>query len=282
MVSFKNSKWANQIIDLQKDDGSWGYFHTLSEQKKSPLTTEQALRRLSILGYTFDDKPIQKAISYLSDCLTGKCQIPDRREKLHDWDIFTSLMLSAWIRRFTNDNPTANKTAEKWASVISSAFVGNEYNHDKYVSAYHDILGMKPNGGRLIDFVNFYPISLTSDMYSKENERKIFDYILNKNDGIYYIYNEILSVSPLEFNSKKASRYISAIELLSAYKKSLCKLDFVRTWIMSHQNENGKWDMGGSVNDKLYFPLSDSWRCRETRENDCTYRINSLLQKLGS
>jgi len=38
--------------------------------------------------------------------------------------------------------------------------------------------------------------------------------------------------------------------------------------------------MGKAVNDKLYFPLSDDWRKSETRESDCTERIQKLLTKL--
>ncbi len=59
MADYRNSKWASEIIELQKDDGSWGYFHTLSNpSKRNPITTEQAIRRLEILGYTINDKPI--------------------------------------------------------------------------------------------------------------------------------------------------------------------------------------------------------------------------------
>jgi hypothetical protein len=39
--------------------------------------------------------------------------------------------------------------------------------------------------------------------------------------------------------------------------------------------------MGSSVNDKVFFPLSDSWRQKEIREFDCTYRINNLLAALN-
>ena len=278
---YKESKWASEILSLQNDDGAWGFFHTLSEPGKYPLTTEQALRRLSILGYTIDDEPIQKAVSYMSDCLTGKKQIPDRHEKLHDWDIFTTLMLSTWVRRFTNDNIPANKTAEKWAKVISSAFLNSEYNHTEYMKAYHDILGMKPKGGRLIDFANFYPVSLTADMYDEKTEGNVFDYILGHKDGIYYIYGGTpLTVLPAVFNSKQASRYLGAIELLTAYKRNLNKFGFIHDWIMINRNENGKWDMGSNVNDKIYFPLSNSWRRSEIREMDCTYRIQKLLNSI--
>lgn len=45
-------------------------------------------------------------------------------------------------------------------------------------------------------------------------------------------------------------------------------------------HKDGKWDMGKSVNDKVYFPLSDDWRKKEIREADCTERIEKLLKEL--
>jgi len=158
MDEYKNSKWAHNIIELQKDDGSWGYFHTLSNpSRQNHITTEQALRRLEILGYTINDKPIMKAVSYMQDCLAGKKEIPDRREKLHDWDIFTSLMLSTWIRRFTKDDHRANEVAAKWAEIISYAFSKGEYEHQLYVDAYKRVLRLPPKGGRRLDFTNDCP-----------------------------------------------------------------------------------------------------------------------------
>ena len=70
IMNYKNGKWAKTIIDLQHDNGSWGYFHSLSNPtRKQPMTKEQALRRLEILGYTINDTPIQKAVQYLNNCL---------------------------------------------------------------------------------------------------------------------------------------------------------------------------------------------------------------------
>jgi hypothetical protein len=108
MTDYRNSKWAAEIIELQKDDGSWGYFHTLSNpSKRNKITTEQAIRRLEILGYTINDKPIAKVVSYMQDCLTMKKELPDRREKVHNWDIFTSLMLSTWIKKVVTSGTKA-------------------------------------------------------------------------------------------------------------------------------------------------------------------------------
>lgn len=274
---YKDSIWAKEIIALQNNEGSWGYFHTLSEPSKYPITTEQALRRLQILGYTIDDEPIEKAVSYLCDCLAGKNHLPDRREKLHNWDIFTNLMLSTWIRRFTNEIDKANIVAETWANILTHAFSNEEYKHNEYVNAYEAIFGMKPRGGRLVDFVSFYQVSLVSDQLDESTESKVFDYILNKEDGIYYIYDQCLSILPDSFTSKQASRYIGAIELLSLYRRNISKLKFVIDWLKSNQNQFGIWDMGSGVKDHIYFPLSNTWRQKKTREMDCTSRINKLL-----
>ena len=233
-------KWAKQIVSLQDSEGKWGIFHSLSQPNNLTITTEQALRRLERLGYTIEDECIQKAVSYMNDCLVGKKNIPDYREKVHDWNIFTSLMLSTWIRRFTYDNPVANKVAKQWADVITSAFTSGTYNDAEYVLAYHDILGFKPKGGRLIDFVNFYPISLVRNCLDVKTEQAVVEYVINKNNGIYYIYDKKISILPQVFESKKASYYLAAVELLAKYVHARYKLNFVIDWLNDNRNENGR------------------------------------------
>ena len=274
----KDGKWANQIISLQDNNGKWGCFHSLSQFYDAPMTTEQALRRLERLGYTIEDDCIQKAVRYMDDCLSGKNAIPDRREKVHDWDVFTDLILSAWIRRFTDDNINANIVAGKWAEVISQAFAGGSYNSEEYVRAYREVL--KPDGGRLIDFANFYPVSILRGQLDERTERAFVDYLINREDGIYYIYSEKIAVLPECFESKRASWYLGAVELLAKYRCAVGKLRFVADWLNENRNESGNWDMGKVVNDKMYFPLSDDWRKKETREKDCTERIGRLLSEL--
>lgn len=284
MLELKSSRWAGEIIALQSEEGNWGYFHTLSNPAKShPITTEQALRRLQILGYTIDDSPVKKAVSYMHDCLAGNNKIPDRREKLHNWDIYTSLMLSTWIRRFTLEDIQANNVAEKWAEIISYAFRNGAYNHNDYVNAYIRTFKIAPRGGRLVDFVSFYPVSMIANLLEKETEEAMFDYIIQHESGIYYIYSESLLVLPPEFKSKQASRYIAAMELLSEYKNPACKerLNFVVTWLNQNKGPDGLWDMGSTVKDGVRFPLSDSWRSVEARKLDCTYRISNLIKNIG-
>ena len=276
----KDGKWAKQIIDLQDTEGKWGWFHSLSQSYGSPITTEQALRRLERLGYTMEDDCIRKAVSYMDSCLIGNQSIPDRREKLHDWDIFTAMILSTWIRRFTPDNAMANAVAEKWASIITRAFTGGYYDHSRYVTAYRNTWGIAPRGGRFVDFVNFYTVSLLRNQLDPDTEALVFDYVLNKDDGIYYVYDKKLTTLPDRFDSRKASRYLAAMELLSEYSCAKDKLIFVVDWVIENKQENDMWDMGSSVNDKVYFPLSDDWRRKEVRVKDCTERITVLLNSI--
>ena len=76
-MAHKTGKIAEQIIALQNDDGTWGNaFHSLSvPNTKKPLTTEQALRRLKLLGFTINDEPIRKAVDCMVSCLNGKRKI---------------------------------------------------------------------------------------------------------------------------------------------------------------------------------------------------------------
>ncbi len=274
----KNGKWAKQIIEWQNNEGNWGDYHSLAIAGNSHITTEQAVRRLERLGYTIEDECIQKAVQYMSDCLAGKKTIPDRVEKGQDWNVFLSLILSTGIRRFTKENDDANKVARQWSEIVTAAFEDGSYNHDQYVDAYKSIL--KPNGGRIIGIENYYPVSLLCDSLDEKTECVFVDHIINFDKGIYYIYDGKLTVLPQDFQSKKASRYLGAVELLVRYKHALHKLEFVADWLNANRNENGKWDMSKTVNDKLYFPLSDDWRRSEIREADCTERIEKILCKL--
>lgn len=277
----KASKWARQIISLQEEDGKWGYFHSLSADQSSPYTTEKALRRLEILGYTMEDECIRKAVAYMNDCLTGVKEIPDRREKLHDWNIFTSLLLAAWIRRFTQDNDAANEVAGKWAKIVTTAFENGEYNHQAYINAYYEIMGMKPGGGRLIDFAQFYSVSVMNGCLDPRTEERMLGYIIHSQGGIYYIYEKCIMELPRKFDSRQASRYLGSIELLAEYETAKNQLQFVADWLEENRNANGKWDMGKSAKDGIYFPLSNDWRKAETREADCTERVVRLLGRIA-
>ena len=281
-MNYKNTKWATDILKLQKEDGTWGnQFHSLAlPSNPYPLTTEQALRRLKGLGYTLENEPIQRAVNYMVSCLRGERKMDDCSEKRHDWALFTKLMLSTWVRQFAPDNEEAVCFAKHWVNIIEQAFASGTYNHDTYLSAYKSEFASVPKGGREIDFVDFYHLNLIQGLLFKRTEERLLDYVINKPDGIYYIYSSPIKQLPVIFASIETSRYLAAIEILSGFPKSKEKLDFVLQWLEQNRDANGQWDLGTKVKDGIYFPLSDSWRKEEVRKADCTYRIENIVKKL--
>jgi hypothetical protein len=282
-MNYKDSRWAKQILDLQNDDGTWGLsFHSLSMPTENyPLTTEQALRRLRILGFTMNDAPIRRTFDYMTACLRGERKMDDTWEKQHDWGLYTKLMLSTWVKIFDSKNELALAFARRWAEVIEHAFMNGTYNHDAYRAAYVEEFDIEPRGGRELDFATFYHMHLLQGMLAPETERSLLSLAISKPEGIYYIYNRPLNVLPTVFSTKAASHYLAAVELLAAYDSAQEKLGFVVDWLYDNRDLKGQWDLGAKANDGVYFPLTDSWRKAEDRKSDCTFRITELLMKLG-
>ena len=275
MQNYRNGKWASQIISMQHSDGSWGCFHTLREDSDTPLTTEMALFRLELLGYTAEDECIKRAIAYM-ETLFHTGELPEGKEKTNDFETFVDLIAATRIRRFTSRCESADEIAGKWAKIITEAFSNGAYSQTDYDASYTQVFGRRPKGGRLTDFVNFYQLSLLPGMLDKQTESLMLDYILHHECGIYYVYESCLDDVPGEFLSKKASRYLASIELLARYESGRDKLSFAYDWLKANQQVDGTWDMGAAARDGVYFPLSDRWD-KTTRITDSTYRISKLF-----
>ena len=280
MYNYKNGKWANQILSKQKPNGSWECFHTLRSSSKIPITTEQALTRLEYLGYTEKDECIIKSISYM-ETLLEELKLPEGNEKSSDFDVFVQLIVSARILRFTKNCENANEVARKWASIITSSFENGTFSQETYDEMCYKIFGKRLKSGRLKDFVNYYHLSILTGFIDEYTEDLMLDYILNHEGGIYYIYENKLNIIPTEFEGKKISKYLAAIELLTRYSKSSKKLFFLKKWLLQNQLYDSTWDMGASSKDNVYFPLSDKWD-KQSRIKDCTYRVKRLLASIDN
>lgn len=281
-MNYKSGIIARKIIELQHEDGTWGNeFHSLAmPNNHNPLTTEQALRRLKILGFSSEDACIRKTLNCMESCLRGERRIDDYWEKTIDWSLFTKLMLSAWIRMFEPENETALIFARQWANILEKAFEGQQYSQAVFQKVYMEEFYKSSKDSREIDFVNFYPINLLPGLLSQDTESCMLDYVIHHPNGIYYIYAKPICELPEVFESVDASRYLAAVEILCQYDSAKEKLGFVTQWLEQNRQKDGRWDMGPKVKDNVYFPLSDSWRSPESRKADCTFRINVLLEKL--
>lgn len=274
---------AAPVLAMQNPDGTWGsQFHTLSmpDRRRGLITTEQALRRLKVLGYTMEDEPIRRAVDCMRACLRGERRIDDYWEKGHDWALFTKLMLSAWVREFWPEEPYALAFARQWAGVIEEAFAGGSYDGDAYGRAYVWQFRSPIRGGRERDFVDFYHVSLLRGMLAPETEERFLDYVVGKPEGIYYICGGPMNSLPKAFASREAVRYLSGVELLSGYALAAEKLGFAADWLEENRDGLGQWDLGPKAKDGVHLPLSESWRRTGARQLDCTQWVGSILARL--
>ncbi len=273
---------AQEILALQHPDGTWGdMFHSFAQpNRKSPLTTEQALRRLKALGFTIEDEPIRRIVDCMVSCLEGERTIDNYREKGYDWDLFSRMMLSAWVRLFDPDNEVALAFAKQWANIVEAAFAGGEFYQTAYSEAFAREFARNQTPIKEIGLTVFYPMNLLHGVLTEETERNMLDYVLTSPSGIYYIYAKPLNRLPAEFASRETSFYLAAMEILAGFKTAREKLSFVMDWLEANRDENGQWDLGAKAKDNVYFPLSDSWRKAEDRRADCTERIERLIQRI--
>lgn len=281
MQSYKDGKWAKQILSMRQTDGLWGNFHTLSRPVPGKnYTTEQAIRRLWFLGYTADDEVIQVVLERMEQCIRGERPIDDYREKKHDWPLFEKLMLAAWLRIFDPPNQTALHVARQWAQVAENAFARGSYNPQDDTAAFTAWRGRKPKSEFESGFGMFYHAALLPGVLSPETESLFLDYFLSKPNGMFYIYDKPLNQPPETFQSRDTSRWLAAMEVLSRYAQAKEKLGFAADWLRSNRNETGRWDFGAKARDGIYFPLSDRWD-KNARIADSTYRVHKFLQTLA-
>lgn len=278
--TYKNGKWAAQILSMRREDGLWGNFHTLSRPVAGRnYTTEQAIRRLYYLGYTAEDEIIQPVLKRMEQCITGERAIDSYSEKKHDWPFFEQLMLSAWLRMFDPQNEVALTIAAQWAHVVEKSFAGGYYSKSNDIEAFSAWKMRKPKSSFETGFGMFYHAALLPGVLTSKTEDLFLDYYLSKPDGMFYIYDKPLHQPPSVFTSRQASCYLAAIEVLSRYGQAKHKLIFVKEWLDSNRDENGQWDFGKEAKDDIYFPLSDRWD-KKTRVLDSTFRIEKLLSSL--
>ena len=278
-TSILQTRWVEDIVKLQWDDGSWGEFHSMSKFSKNGMTTEQGLRRLLVLGLDYDDQPIQKVLRYMEQYLLGELDLRDRKEKKHDWDLLTRLFVATWIIMIDSSNVLAKKIAADWAKIITYAFSGAKYNHNAYKEAYYEVHKV-PKGKYMWGFQNFYIVALLPGYLKYDIESKFLDYIMSSEKGIYYIYDKCLNIEPTDFCSKQANKYINAYDLLSRYPSAGDKLPCFINWVYDNISDDGFWDMGQIAKDNVQYPLSNSWRKALNRKIDCTIRIQRIMSKI--
>jgi hypothetical protein len=281
-MDFRTGTWARAILETQRPNGSWGQFHSRVAPYKDQ-TTEQALRRLHILGFTREDPPVRRALAYLRDCLQGRQTIPDRREKGAGWDCYVTLMLAAAIRIFDPSDPAIRRVVDQWRRVAAETFAAGTFDEIVYRRIFTDTFGISPCvHSRYADFSCRYPVELLAGVLDAATGAALVRHVLDHPSGLYYVCDGPIRTPPAFGTERRTSAWIGAIELLSLHPGEATgrELRFAEAWLEGIRDPAGEWDLGPAARDGIYLPLSDSWRSPDLRRADCTLRIGTLVEKL--
>lgn len=277
------SRLVLELKDEQRDDGSWGRFHSAMKTRGKIVTTEAAVERGLVLGLETSDPAFRAAIGYLSRLLEGSVDFPDPAERNDRWATGTKLFAASTLARICPALPILDKQWKLWAAIGERTFSSGRYDAEAEIRAHQLLTGASVKDSYLV-LNNRYQLALLGSRASKLSkflEKALVDWVWRKQDGVGYL--EVpLSNLPQRFTAGMLDRLFTSLEILSCFP-SWCKLaDNVITWLWACRNSEGFWDFGPRASMSVYFPLSESWRQKKHRQHDWSTRILALLMNYCS
>ncbi len=279
------TKWVGDILVEQRNNGTWGRFHSQNTKIKQKYpTTESALHRCAVIGLTKEDQPIKTAIDYMERVLMGDFVWEDWREKSEAWDAGVAVITASTLAEWCPNHPLVLPIRTLWQKIVAESFESSQYQPSLEVAAhrkYHQISS---------DFYYIgskYAVRLLS---SGKNERDPKDtpdiendyvkWLWTRESGMGYISNNRLADLPVGVTYKAISAKIKALDLLAGFHStpSVCQ-DFIQ-WLWKNREEDGLWDFGPKGAEKIELPLSENTRKKINRKIDYSVKILSILHKV--
>ena len=268
----------NKLATLQNPDGGFGYFHGMGASWRD-VTTEKALKRMYFLGLDPSRLLLRKTLDYLNKCLSGEAKIPDRVEKVINWELFSELMFSGWLAFFDCLTEKARLIREKWREGIEAAVKEGKFNYHEYELAFQNVFGRKKARERILNPASFYLVALLKNHLSPEAAEAYCEYLLET--GVYYIYSKPLRPLPGELADIRSFYLLEAVKLIAVYASDKRKFAYVWEWITRGRHPDGNWYLGELKADGMIFPVSGSWRDRVNKTRDVTRYLNAVLRALA-
>jgi len=284
-MALQGSKWIALLHNSQQPDGTWGRFHTQDTTVKQPfLTTEAAIRAALDIGLDQHSPVLQKVQQAIVGYVEGSTCWPDPPEK-HDnplaWFIWVRHYSAAVMAQIDPRHPLLEEYWHIWAEAVQTAFLTGSYDRHREIEALNSLL--KCCMKNPVPFHVKYPLlilSATDNRLPTELERRLLDFLIYHQKGIYYIYDKAISMRPAIL-SKGFWGWIQAHKLLSRFLLWRMVAQDALDWIWAQRTAQGFWDLGSKIYRKPYtsYPLSETWRRPENRLIDYTVEMLTLLSK---
>ena len=273
------SRWIRGLRNEQREDGSWGRFHSAVKCEGKIVTTEAAVERGLALGLEASDSIFQATINYLTHLLKGNIAFPDPPERNNRWRTGTQLFAAATLARICPTLPVLDHPWRLWVEIGERTFASGKYDEEAEIRAHEALTGASVKDSYLV-LNNRYQLELLGSRaleLPRTLESALVNWVWHKDDGVGYL--EVpLADPPHRFTAGVLDRLFTSLEILSRFPSWRMHAENMIDWIWTQRDSEGLWDFGSRASMSVYFPLSESWRKSKSRKQDWSTRVLTLLR----
>ncbi|NOH04370.1 MAG: hypothetical protein HND47_21545 [Chloroflexi bacterium] len=278
------SRWVIQLGNEQRQDGSWGRFHSEDTRLKQKIpTTEFGIERAQALGLDDSHPIIRKAVSYLARLLEGEFDFPDPAEKNNRWSTGVRLFTASTLARISPGHPTLKDSLELWAAIAERTFFSGEYDLQAEIRAHRQLTGASVENSYLRLCGKYQVILLGSQpgLLTRKTETSLLNWLWRREDGLGYLDMPLSPPNP-GYTASQMDRWFTTMEIVSRFSGWLERAKEIIRWLWDRRGENGLWDFGAKAFHSAFMPLSENWRGKSTRTFDWTARTLILLERYNA
>ena len=274
----KASKWYRQLAAEQRENGSWGRFHTQDTKalhKQKFVTTELALRRARDLSLDRGDPIVQKTIALMERYLRDEEAWPDTTEKHVGFEISFKTLIAANLAIFDPQHPLLTNKRRICAASLAKALASGTLDE-----AIWEQENRKSNDILLRLFTVYPNWLLQHNPFLPDDLQRLFlAWIWNRKDGIYYI-NSNASSDIRSLEDKDFGGWLAGLENLADF--SLFP-EFMARGNSAHLLREIQRLMAGDVTLPAVTPIfghyAEKWTQKKARQNDMILRLLRILVK---
>ena len=274
------SRWVRLLAAEQHADGGWGKFHTRNYQSKQKTgTTQGGVERAVALGLDADHPVLGKAAQYITGILEGRIEFPDRAEKNDCWETGSAMFAGAKLAQIQPDLPVLDGVWDLWAAITRRSFSKGEHDLDAELGAHRSLTGRSGRCGWL-RLNNIFAVTLIGSrarQLPKPVEKAYVQWLWERPRGLIYL--DAPFRRPPQRGKFALDAWFTSMELLSFFPSWRRLAGSAVAWLWKRQNRQGLWDFGPRSICSLWFPLSESWRKRMSRQYDYSTRALALLRR---
>ena len=214
--NLKYSLCIRELEQEQRQNGSWGAFHSRSTKLKQKIpSTEVGIERALTLGLEPSDPILEKATQYILDIMEGKIVFPDYHEKNDRWQTGMRLFLASTLSLIYPNHPILHKDRILWHEIAKRSFRFGKYSEQEEIKAHAQLTGATVKNSYLV-LNSRYQLNILGSMpkmLSEKLEIVLLQWIWQNPNGIGYLgipLNRKPPTKPEHFD-----RWLASLELRS-------------------------------------------------------------------